>query len=83
MEIRVDRVLDTLLTGFTSLLATMESATDLEQVRPAAQTCRCLLETGSPDCGCDGAGIPESPVAKLTKAANEGTALLRRCPTAA
>ena len=74
MAIRVDRVLDTLLTGFTSLLATMESATDLEPARPAAQTCGCLRDIGSPDSGCDGAGIPESPVAKLIQAANEETA---------
>ena len=61
---------DTLLTGFTSLLATMESATDLEQVRPAAQTCGRLPDIGSPGSGCDGAGMPESPVAKLTQAAS-------------
>ena len=68
--IRVDRVLDTLLTGLTSLLATMESATDLEQVRPGAQTCGYLPDIGSPDSGCDCAGIPEPPFAKFIQAAN-------------
>ena len=48
----------------------MESANDLEHVPPAAQTCGYLPDSGSPDSGCDGAGIPESPVAKLIEAAN-------------
>ena len=64
-----ERVLDTLLTGFTSLLATMESATDLEQVSPAAQTCGRLPDIG-PDSGSKGAGLPELSVSTLIRAAN-------------
>ena len=62
-------MLDTLLTGFTSLLATMESVTDLEQVRPAAQTCGRLPDIG-PDSGGEGAGLPELSVGTLIRAAN-------------
>lgn len=48
----------------------MESVTDPERVSPAAQTCGYLPDSGIPDSGSHGAGIPESPVAKLIQAAN-------------
>lgn len=51
---RDDRVPDTLVKGSRSLLAAMESVTDLERARQAAQNGGRMPDSGSPVRGCDG-----------------------------